>query len=437
MRDQTDSENNASTEDSMADQGDVSDGDSSEENSRAESEKKTAVALKELKVCVTDISLVHPDVVTNTPSGKRGRGRPKGSANKSNVNSVNSAKKRGRPKSSSVTLAVRDLNGVSAKRLRGHPKSAAFSYEDSFEDDSDSDESVSPPKKRGRPKGSFKKPKPDSEMKSDNEGAAKRGRGRPKGSFKKPKPDSEMKSDNEGAAKRGRGRPKKGPVKGKRGRPKKNIPAGAKREVTDGTKSSHKRPGRPKGSRNKPVVTVQVESTSGRPSRVHIPPDKLHISLPRKYPGKRGRPKKNQRGRPRKRPLPPEEELYLPRVWKALGRSRKYPREEGSEQEPGPETPRRGRGRPRKSEKIAHLKKLDSNGFPRKPGRPPKVEKEQDGPRRKRGRPKGSVKNKALDDSENGSDLSPESVPSEVPCPPEELSPLEDSFSSTKDDLVA
>ncbi|KAJ0003410.1 hypothetical protein NQD34_008508 [Periophthalmus magnuspinnatus] len=117
--------------------------------------------------------------------------------------------------------------------------------------------------------------------------------------------------------------------------------------------------------------------------------------------GGRGRPKKSNRGRPRKRPLPPGEELYQPRVWKALGRPRKYPKEERPEQAPALDTPRRGRGRPRKSEskKGAHLRKLDSDGLPRKAEHPPKSAKEQDGPPRKRGRPKGSFKNKARIDN--------------------------------------
>ncbi|KAK7898915.1 hypothetical protein WMY93_019768 [Mugilogobius chulae] len=146
---------------------------------------------------------------------------------------------------------------------------------------------------------------------------------------------------------------------------------------------------------------MKVESTSGRPTRIHVAPDKLNMPLPRKYPGKRGRPKKNTRGRPRKTPLPPGEELYVPRLWKALGRPRKYPKEEGADQECTLDTPRRGRGRPRKSEskKGAHLRKLESYGSPRKPGRPPKATKEQDGSVRKRGRPKGSFKNKTIDDS--------------------------------------
>ncbi|XP_033831573.1 basic salivary proline-rich protein 1 [Periophthalmus magnuspinnatus] len=333
----------------MADQGDpfTDDGESSEENSGPEMKK--SVGLKELQVCVTDINLVQPSVTNGAPV-KRGPGRPKGSV-KSNINGGNTPKKRGRPKSSTVKVVAGDMSGGAAKRPRGRDTSG-----------DETDDSFSPPRKRGRPKGSFKKPKYDTKDSIDNEAVQST-----------PKRE---KIPQQGA--------------------KKQEPA------ADGTQPSLKRPGRPKGSRNKPVFTVRVENTSGRPTRVHVPPDKLNISLPRKYPGRgRGRPKKSNRGRPRKRPLPPGEELYQPRVWKALGRPRKYPKEERPEQAPALDTPRRGRGRPRKSEskKGAHLRKLDSDGLPRKAEHPPKSAKEQDGPPRKRGRPKGSFKNKARIDN--------------------------------------
>lgn len=312
------------------------------ESSHSESELKKSIGLKNLQVCMTDISLEQPDL---TNGGSVGSG-------------INSNKrKRGRPKGSTVKAAG-DMNGGTLKRSKGREES-----EDSF----------SPPRKRGRPKGSPKKVIHKTET-SDDDGAVQN----------TPK----------------RGRPKKGQAKGKRGRPKKIDQMGAtqKRAAADGTELPRKRAGRPKGSRNKPVLTVRLESTSGRPTRVHVAPDKLNISLPRKNPGKRGRPKKISRGRPRKKPLPPEEELDQPRVWKALGRPRKYPKEDPPEGASSPETPRRGRGRPRKSEskKGAHLKKFNSDGAPNKP---PKAAKEQDGPPRKRGRPKGSVKNKTINNS--------------------------------------
>ncbi|XP_072304063.1 uncharacterized protein [Eucyclogobius newberryi] len=389
--------------DNVTDQGEAftEDGELSEDNS--ESEMKKSIGLKELQVCVTDINLVQPDG-TNGASVKRGRGRPKGSANKSSINGDTNPKKKGRPKGSTVKAAAGDLNGGSARISPGRPKRAATREIDFSEDESV--DSFSPPRKRGRPKGS-KKPKHDTETSSDNDEA-------------------------QSTPKRGRGRPSKSPAKGKRGRPKKITQDGAKTQkpAADGMQRSHKRAGRPKGSRNKPAITVRVESTSGRPSRVHVAPDKLKISLPRKYPGKRGRPKKSNRGRPRKTPLPPEEELYQPRVWKALGRPRKYPKEERPEQAPAPETPRRSRGRPRKSEskKGAHLRKLDSDGSPKKPGISPKAAKEQDGSRRKRGRPKGSFKNKALSDSSEK--ISPDSDHSLESAPPEE------DLSNDKDDTV-
>lgn len=315
------------------------DGESSGEGSHSELMK--SMDLKKLQVRMTDISLEQPDV-TN--------GGSVGSGINSNIKGVNCPKRRGRPKGSTVKAAG-DMNGGTLKGSSGGEEG-----EDSF----------SPPRKRGRPKGSPKKLVHKTETSDD---------------------DVEEQNTPK------RGRPKKGQAKGKRGRPKNIAQVGATQQGpdADGTELPRKKAGRPKGSRNKPIITVRLESTSGRPTRVHVAPDKLNTSLPKKPPGKRGRPKKVSRGRPRKRPLSPEEELDQPRVWKALGRPRKYPKEDPPEGVSSPEAPRRGPGRPRKSEskKGAHLRKFNSD-------KPPKTAKEQDGPPRKRGRPKGSVKNKAI-----------------------------------------
>lgn len=106
--------------------------------------------------------------------------------------------------------------------------------------------------------------------------------------------------------------------------------------------------------------------------------------------------------------MPLVEEQKQPKMWKPLGRPRKYPRVDPPEGSPALEAPRRSRGRPRKleSKKGAHFRKYvpksssGNDGTPRKSGRPPSEAKEHEGPQRKRGRPKGSVnKNKAINET--------------------------------------
>lgn len=277
-----------------------------------------------------------------------------------------SPKKRGRPKDS--TEIAGDMNGETAKQPRGEGESKDLE---------------SPPRKRGRPKGA---PKKFIQKTETSEGAVQN----------TPK----------------RGRPKKGQGQGKRGRPKKMIQARERQQesAADGTGLPRKSPGRPKGSRNK-VLIVSLGNLTGRPKRVHVVPEKFTIALPRKNPGKRGRPKKRRRGRPRKEEEDEEEEEYRPKVRKTLGRPRKYPKENLPDKASCPETPRRGRGRPRKSEsKMAHLKRFINNGSSES-DKAPKDEKEQNSPR-KRGRPKGSVKNKAIinNSSEKNSQNSDQSI---------------------------
>lgn len=204
---------------------------------------------------------------------------------------------------------------------------------------------VASPKKRGRPKGP-----PKAEEDSGDLGAPPRKRGRPKGTPRKIIKDT------------GDGTSMDTP---KRGRPKKVIQAGDKQ----GSASSGKKKGRPKGSHNKPLI-VSAKNSTGRLRKV---PEKFTIALPRKNPGKRGRPKNIGRGRPKK------------------------PRDDSEASSSG--TIRKGRGRPRKSgSKVAKVKKASSSGSPRKRGRPPKTGPKvirvktfnSDGTPRKRGRPKKS-----------------------------------------------
>lgn len=338
----------------------------------SQSELKKTVGSKKLQVSVTDISLLQPGITNGVCSQdttkKRGRGRPKVSTRDHTL------KKRGRPKGSKNTTvkaaAGELLNGGTPKRPRGRPKgSIKRKLNDS---DDESEDSFSPPRKRGRPMGSSnKKPKFETELSDEDDAQTvqnKPKKGRPRkveGTFKK----------------------------GRSGRPRRVM---REKAETDGLQPA-KRRGRPKGSRNKTFEYIaRVENVDlDRPQRAHMPPARLDNSLPKKM-SKRGRPKKGNRGRPRKNPLPPGEELYKPRQWKQLGRPRKYPREEQPDGAASPETPRRGRGRPRKSEskKGAHLRRPVSDCGPKRRGRPPNAAKKYDGPPRKRGRPKGSVKNK-------------------------------------------
>ncbi|KAM8840514.1 uncharacterized protein AB9W97_001288 isoform 2-T6 [Spinachia spinachia] len=222
---------------------------------------------------------------------------------------------------------------------------------------------------RGRPKGSTKC-KSGSLTSGENGGSSVMRRNPRRSSDKKPLLDT-VGSNKEGedAEKRPRGR----------GRPKKI------KQETGGSPPAKKRLGRPKGSLNKKRPAYKVSQLKRSPPK----------------PWTRGRPRKPKakRGRPRKYPLP--KELKKPRVWKPLGRPRKYSRADPAEgSEPAP---RRSRGRPHKSQskKGAHLPKTLPESLPspsdpnvepqRKRGRPPSAPKSDAAPTRKRGRPKGSV----------------------------------------------
>ncbi|PWA15173.1 origin recognition complex subunit 4-like [Gambusia affinis] len=329
------------------------------------------------------------DVVNKTPV-KRGRGRPKSSKNKplfavDLIQDSGDSNNTTQPKEPRESGEENADTPDTARKGRGRQKGSTKQKR--------SDNTEQSPKKRGRPPGSGKKPASEGLV---NGGGSPRKRGRPKAPLKR-------KSDiDEGSSvtPRKRGRPKGSPNKKSR----------MEREDSnwDAEKSLNMSTSRPR----KPVVkysggvpkTVSKKSHRGRGR----PRKNLDDSQPVKR--GRGRPKgstknnpspfkaRRKQGRPRKYPLPSAEELKKPKVWKPLGRPRKYPRVE----EEASTTPRRGRGRPRKSKKGAHLRKsLTSpssprDGTPRKRGRPAaNPSKDDGGPRKKRGRPKGSTRGDA------------------------------------------
>lgn len=383
---------------------------------------------KQLQVCVADVNDTEEvSGISNGESARpqRGRGRPSLSDKRNaeqqvdGENSVQTPKAgRGRPKGSGKSNSKEDGTPKKRGRPKGSPNKSTL--EKVAAGDLPNGGSDTPKRGRGRPKGSANKRKSESiSGDDDDEGGSvtPRKKGRPKGSSnKKPRLDRDGSSEEE-AESNGklnlakRGRPKKMGVSNgiakvaRRGRPKKSAKlVSGKREAVTGSSQSGKRGrGRPKGSLNKKSPSFKAHSDkSGRPRRPHVPPARLEAVIPAKT-GKRGRPRKQpgKRGRPRKYPVPSAEDLKKPRVWKPLGRPRKYPRADPPEG--ALDTPRRSRGRPRKSDskKGAHFRKslspssLTVDGTPRKRGRPPSASKAQDGVPRKRGRPKGSVnKNK-------------------------------------------
>ncbi|XP_070703130.1 chromosomal protein D1 [Pempheris klunzingeri] len=365
----------------------------------------------------------------------RGRGRPKLSATKQTEqqgsgdvhadNSVQTPQGPGRQKGSKKQASNEDSSMTEhSSRKRGRPKKTVSKSKPEKADAQDlpNGGSVTPKPGRGRPKGSGKRKLESSTGGGEDEGSSvtPRKRGRPKGSLnKKTLLERELSIDGEAdgslnSLKRLRGRKvevrnsrestqdtsngiSKMPHRG-RGRPRKSIVQASGELVTDGPQPVKRGRGRPKGSLNKKPPAYKVHGKVGRPRRVLVPPGR----------GKRGRPRKQpaKRGRPRKYPVPSPEELKKPKVWKPLGRPRKYPRVDPPEG--APPAPRRSRGRPRKSEskKGAHLRKsvptttssprVTSDVSPRKRGRPPSTAKNNDQTPRKRGRPKGSLnKNKA------------------------------------------
>lgn len=339
---------------------------------------------------------------------KRGRGRPQGSkklrvcvadvsdliADISNGGATQLQRKRGRPRQSDAKQSEETLNGSTihsgkegklmtghSPKKRGRPKKSKSKAEDL------TNGSSLPKLGRGRPKGSTKRKvesSADDEMNEDSP-ATQRKRGRPKGSLNIKPTKEESSNGEEGgspmSARSGRGQPRKElnsnssveeePHKG-RGRPRKTIAQENEAVAPDGNQPAKRGRGRPKGSFKKKFNLLEEQ---------------------RKRPG-----------RPRKYPLPPPEERNKPKVWKPLGRPKKYPSvnsPEGVHTVP-PKVRQRKRGRPRKSEygKGAHLRKSaltaaskSNEGPPRKRGRPPGTKTPQvkkDGPQKKRGRPKGS-----------------------------------------------
>lgn len=330
---------------------------------------------KKLRVCVADVS----DLIADISNGgatqlQRKRGRPRASDTKQSEETSNgstnhsseegilitghSPKKRGRPKKSKTS--AEDLtNGSSLPKLRrGRPKGSTKRKVESLGDDEAADEgSPAAPRKRGRPKGSLNI-KPKLEVSSNGE----EGGGLISVRSRRCLARSVLNSNNRAA---------KEPHKG-RGRPRKTVAQENVAGDTDGDQPAKRGRGRPKGSFKTKYNLLEEQ---------------------RKRPG-----------RPRKYPLPPPEERNKPKVWKPLGRPKKYPPVNSPEgaHTTAPKPRQRKRGRPRKSEygKGAHLRKRvltapskPNDGIPRKRGRPPGTKTPQvkkDGPQRKRGRPKGS-----------------------------------------------
>lgn len=349
---------------------------------------------KKMKVCVTDVNMT--ELVAANSNGepaplRRGRGRPRlsetkhtgqqRSGDKPANSSGESHKGRGRPKGSKNRSSIQNSSTERSPKRRGRPKKSVKPEKAAAEDLLNGGSNAT---KRGRPKGSKNK----SEMSREEEGSSitPRKRGRPKGSLNKKPRLGSSEGERGLLPQRRRGRPRKGMEKSA------SVATGVSQPVKRGR-------GRPKGSLNKKPSAFRVRGKVGRPPKVSgLPGRGRKRGRPRQQPGKRGR--------PRKYPLPSPEELKKPKVWKPLGRPRKYPRVDPPEG--AVPAPRRGRGRPRKSEskKGAHLRKNlpASPSTPqnlsdepqRKRGRPPSSARNEDEAPRKRGRPKGSVnKNKA------------------------------------------
>ncbi|XP_060915151.1 uncharacterized protein LOC132990766 [Labrus mixtus] len=356
---------------------------------------------KKLKVSVTDVNLTNlVSGISNggSPQPKRGRGRPRISDTKQTELQESEADQTDdpvtTPKSPEKGSTNTTSNGDSAvadssPKKRGRPKKAVSTETTAGEVLPNGGSNV-PKKGRGRPKGTFKR-KSESLMEYEkNEGSSEepRKRGRPKGSTsKKPRLEEEAEggeeegNDSDCSTKGLSNGSLNTPTRG-RGRPRKIVPESVDQPVKRGR-------GRPLGTLNK-----KKHGKVGRPP-------KLQLLTPSRKP-KRGRPRNGpvKRGRPRKYPTPSPEELKKPKVWKALGRPRKYPREDPPEESPLKMSPKKSRGRPRKSEskKGAHFRikspatastaRTPKDETPRKRGRPPSSAKSEAGTPKKRGRPK-------------------------------------------------
>ncbi|XP_073498061.1 uncharacterized protein [Phyllobates terribilis] len=193
---------------------------------------------------------------------QRGRGRPKGSKNKTFP--------------------------VSPTRVYSVREGKSPGYSPKKDSDPQHENGVPTPHRgRGRPKGSRK-------VIPSGENTPKRARGRPKGSKnKKPPKSAMMKVVSPGVQKAGRGRPRKVPVtnegetpKRERGRPKgslNKVPSAKKLILSSGTQEKRNR-GRPKKIvlHQSPVVPLGPKRPRGRPKSitkdVPVPSDELKPS---------------------------------------------------------------------------------------------------------------------------------------------------------------
>uniref|UniRef100_A0A672FVX3 Uncharacterized protein n=1 Tax=Salarias fasciatus TaxID=181472 RepID=A0A672FVX3_SALFA len=237
---------------------------------------------------------------------RKGRGRPKLSTTKhteedslEDGNSDDSVPKslgRGRPKGSKKQISEKSQTEETPKK-RGRPRKSLSQSPGEGEKSPDLPNGGTDTPKRGRPKGSFKRKIESSE--SAEEGATPSKRGRPKGSLNK-KPRLERETPRSG-----------------RGRPRKNISL----QPSDDSQPVKRGRGRPKGSSKEKPAAYKTLGKSDRLRKVS------QLTAKGK---KHGRPRLHplpaKRGRPRKYPLPSPDERKKPKVWKPLGRPRKYSR---------------------------------------------------------------------------------------------------------------
>ncbi|XP_010772071.1 sister chromatid cohesion protein PDS5 homolog B-A [Notothenia coriiceps] len=345
----------------------------------------------ELKICVTDnvniMKLVSGIASDGTTQSPRERGCPKltkheesgdvhadisvqtqvsqePASNEDSLTSptVQSPKKRGRPRNSETADVKNSPKGDSEIPTKGRPKGSTkhkfecltseenerptlgfelSSEEEEEEDDDDDDDDgslYSPIRKKGRPRKVVTPEGSTQNTSNETPETAKRGMGRPRQSIVQESGDEQ-----------------EPPVK--------------------------KAMGRPKVSFKKKVLDEEVQPESSPPQKV---PAKM--------------------GRPRKYPLPTLEELNAPKVQKKLGRPRKSLPASSSSPSRDVDTPKK-RGRPPGTPKS-------DVGTPKKRGRPPGSPKSDVGTPHKRGLPRCSVRQRdaklesTLTEHSEGSDAS-------------------------------